>query len=296
MSYRVRPRGKGRKSLIMTAEEICTALREGRLDLDDEYHEHFGKPDPLLFLGRRMRLGDSPVFREAYALLVASQDEAAAVRRRNAELEFGSSLLHGLSGFQVTCRANLISLLLALVACPLWVGRLYVHTAILVGIVFVAAIYFLMPRRVLGSLVVLSVPLSAGVGIMALGAGLGPWFHGFSVLALILVGSVLADEFDCETTCIFSNRIIILLKYSYAVVFTVWIGCSSSLPFQSLIDRLEASIGSYPELAVIASLCLLPLVLLLALWLVYAAFHILYIFFTWLKDGPGAGPGPSKGS
>jgi hypothetical protein len=113
MSYRVRRKGKGVKPVVMTAEEICAAIREGRLDLDDIYHEHYGRPDPLQLFGTRMRLGESPVFRQAYADLIAARDEVAAERRRAVDAEIEASMLHGLSGIQVSWRASLISLLRA---------------------------------------------------------------------------------------------------------------------------------------------------------------------------------------
>jgi len=300
MSYRVWQKGKNKKTLILTAEEICTALREKTLGLDDQYLEHFGRPDFLLQFGRKLRLGDSRIFREAYAGRLSSQDDAAyekqvalqaeatevaaEARRRSAQLRHEQSLLHGLSGFHISIRANFISLLIALAACPPLIGRMDVRLAAMLAFVFIVAIHYLRPRRALTTSSVLCVPLFAIAGIMAAETGLGAWFHGCALMMFILGGSLLAGEFGRETTSVLISRLIILTKYSYALVFSIWIGCSFELPFSSILRYLDPYFGRSGEQAFALILSLLPLIFIL----VWSLLGLLLGLFTWLKDGPRA--------
>ena len=300
MSYRVWQKGKDKKSLIMTAEEICTALREKSLGLEDQYLEHFGKPDFLLKFGRKLRLGDSRIFRQAYAGRLSNQDDAAyerqvalqaeaaevaaEARRRSAQQRHEQSLLHGLSGFQISIRANFISLLIALAACPPLIGQMDVRLAAMLAFVFIVAIHYLRPRRVLTTSSVLCVPLFAIVGIMASETGLGAWFHGCALTMFILVGSLLAGEFRRETTSVLMSRLIILTKYSYALIFSIWIGCSFALPFSAVLKYLDPYFGRSGEQAFALILSLLPLIFIL----VWSLLGLLLGLFKWLKDGPRA--------
>jgi hypothetical protein len=301
MSYRVWQKGKNKKSQILTVEEICTALREKSLGLEDQYLEHFGKPDFLLQFGQKLCLGDNRIFREAYAGRLSNQDDAAyerqvalqaeatevaaEARRRSAQLRHEQSLLHGLSGFQISIRANFISLLIALAACPPLIGRMDIRLAAMLAFVFIVAIHYLRPRRAITTSSVLCVPLFTIAGIMAAETGLGAWFHGCVLMMFILVGSLLAGEFGRETTSVLISRLIILTKYSYALVFSIWIGCSFELPFSSILRYLDPYFGRSGEQAFVLILSLLPLIFIL----VRSLLGLLLGLFTWLKDGPRAG-------
>jgi hypothetical protein len=289
MSYRVRRKGKGVKPVIMTAEEICAAIREGRLDLDDIYHEHYGRPDPLHLFGTKMRLGESPVFRQAYADLVAAQDEVAAERRRAMDAEVEASMLHGLSGIQVSWRAGLISLLLALSACPKLMGRLHLGWAAFVVIAFISAIYYLRPRRHLNSAVVLSVPVFVVLGFWIAGSTFGPWAGGASLIFLVISGSYLAGEFGHETASVFFNRMVIMFKYAYALTCAAWIAFSDTNPFQGLSAYFEPYIGRHDQVVALAWLCMIPLAAFVSLFALYILFHVLSLVLLWLKDGPKSG-------
>lgn len=289
MSYRVRRKGKGVKPVIMTAEEICAAIREGRLDLDDIYHEHYGRPDPLYLFGTKMRLGESPVFRRAYADLIAARDEVAAERRRAINAELEASMLHGHSGIQVSWSASLISLLLALSACPKLMGRLDLGWAAFVIIAFISAIYYLRPRRHLNSDVVLSAPLFVVLGFWMAGSTFGPWSVGASLLLFVISGSYLAEEFGHETASVFFNRMVILLKYVYAVACAAWIAFSDTNPFKTLSAYVEPYIGQHDEVMALAVLCLTPLAVFVSLFALYIFYHALSMAFLWLRDGPKSG-------
>ncbi len=277
------------KPVVMTAEEICAAIREGRLDLDDIYHEHYGRPDPLHLFGTRMRLGESPVFRQAYADLIAARDEVAAERRRAVDAEIEASMLHGLSGIQVSWRASLISLLLALSACPKLMGRIDLMWAALVVIAFISAIYYLRPRRNLNSDVVLSVPIFVVLGFWMAGSSFGPWSVGASLLFLVISGSYLAEEFGHETASVFANRMVILFKYLYTVTCAAWIAFFDTNPLEGLSAYLEPYVGRHDEVAALALLCLIPLAVFVALFALYILFHVLSLALLWLRDGPKSG-------
>jgi hypothetical protein len=165
-------------------------------------------------------------------------------------------------------------------------GRLELGWAIFVVIAFISAIYYLRPRRHLNSDVALSVPVFVLLGFWAASSTSGPWLGGPSLLFILLSGSYLAEEFGHETASVFFNRMVILIKYVYALICAAWIAFFDANPFRGLYIYVEPFIGRHDEILALALLCLLPLAILVSLFMFYISFHVISLAFLWFKDGP----------
>lgn len=295
MSYRVWSLIKGKKPVVMSLGEIKTALVKGELSMADEYEEHFGQQGAM-GKGKRLRLGDVWVFRDALAVAERERADTLAkanrsiqdiieARRRSlqtAAVKPPAEEPAKLSGMQASWRACLISLGLSFAACPSLISgtRAWVVIASLVGLL-VAVQLLRLEGEVNPSLFMTPVILGL-IAFWGFDAQLGPWFHGVMSIALCLAGSLMVDEFNAGFAQSFEDRLFTFIKYGYVLTFSAWLGWAGFAELPRFLTITEPAFGKGGEQAILLSLAALPLLV----FVILALFAGAVAAVSWLKDGP----------
>ncbi len=295
MDYKVWSKAKKGKPVVMSLEAIKAGLIKGNLTLDDEYEEHYGRLGPL-FKGRRLRLGDVRVFRDAR--VDSERERIAALEETNkpiqAIIDERRRMLKAAaekppaeeparsSGMLTSWRACLISLGLSFAACPslLSGARTWVVIASFIGLLFV--IHLLRGQEEIKPSLFITPIVFGLVAYWGVDSRYGPWLNGVMTMALCLAGSLMVDEFDSRFAGSFMDRLFIFIKYAYALVFSVWLGWAGFGDMPRFLTMTASALGKGGEQAILLSLVALPLLVFLALGLLACVVAAL----SWLKDGP----------
>lgn len=295
MSYRVWSKAKGPKPVVMSFAGIKEAIAKGDLSLNDEYEEHYGRLGSLPG-GKRMRLGDVHVFRDARADAERERLSALAeknrtvqaiidARRRNLQTaptpqpEAEKPLL---SGMLVSWRASLISFFLSLAACPFLVSGSKLLNIVGVFVGLLIATYWLRPLQVATPPLFITPVVFGLLGFWGFDAALGAWFHGAMTMAICLAGSLLVDEFAPEYALSVWDRLIIFLKYAYVLTFSIWLGFAGFDGLPTFLTMTAPYGGRGGEQAILLSLVAIPLIALSC----FAALGALILALSWVKNGP----------
>ncbi len=296
MDYKVWSKANAGKPVVMSLQAIKAGLVKGTLTLNDEYEEHYGRVGTLL-RGRRLRLGEVGVFRdartEAEREYAAEQDDKnkaiqAIIDQRRLGLRATAAEKPPAeepakpSGMLTSWRACLISLGLSFAACPslLFGARTWVVIASFVGLLFV--IHLLRGQEEVKPSLFITPIVFGLVAYWGFDSRYGPWFNGVMTMALCLAGSLMVDEFDSRFAGSFIDRLFIFIKYAYVVVFSVWLGWAGFDDMPRFLTMTASALGKGGEQAILLSLVALPMPVFLALGLLACVVAAL----SWLKDGP----------
>ena len=295
MDYKVWSKANAGKPVVMSLQAIKAGLVKGTLTLNDEYEEHYGRIGTLL-RGRRLRLGEVNVFRDARAEAererAAEQDDKnkaiqAIIDQRRLGLRAAAAEKPPAeepakpSGMLTSWRACLISLGLSFAACPslLSGARTWVVIASFVGLL--VAIHLLRGQEEVKPSLFIAPIVFGLVAYWGFDSRYGPWFNGVMTMALCLAGSLMVDEFDSRFAGSFLDRLFIFIKYAYALLFSAWLGWAGFDGLPRFLTMTEPAFGRGGEQAILLSLVALPLLVFLVLGLLAGVVASL----SWSKDG-----------